>query len=85
MNSVEEFVVKYRSPSEDRLVQATSPESSPYQIDPSNRDSPWTSWYGPQTMLPPVKTESTISPGKTPDKSESCWGTSRTAPAPLTT
>lgn len=61
LNSVEELVVKYRPPSEDRLTSAPagSPESSPYHIDASNRDSPWPHWTGPpQTMLPFVKTES---------------------------
>ncbi|XP_065225019.1 transcription factor Ken [Planococcus citri] len=60
LNSVEELVVKYRPPSEDRLTAAPagSPESSPYHIDANNRDSPWPHWTAPpQTMLPFVKTE----------------------------
>ncbi len=67
LNSVEELVVKYRPPSEDRLTSAptVSPESSPYHADPSNRDSPWPQWSGPpQTMLPFVKIESSAPSGK---------------------
>ncbi|XKL62428.1 hypothetical protein PGB90_002261 [Kerria lacca] len=65
LNSVQELVLKYRSPSEDRVTSAppSSPESSPYHMDTNNRES-WSPWSNaPQTMLPFVKTESTALAG----------------------